>query len=228
MKQSQSPVWNVSLVKYVMSSALRRECQQPSVCLHLSRVTTGLDYTTNEYILVLCNTYSYFYLSQVTPHVSEPLCEPCSVWPNVVSGPQKSEISVPKKLSPWNYRICPNVDGTPIIYQTSQNLKRFHFLHFVENEKVSWSYQKSKYDYRVTQILECLKCGHYRKGWWRVGWMSHDFSKKRGWAERGVVGLEGSNVRQVLLDTRDHPGNYVITQLYQLTCSAQPSLTSRN
>ena len=50
MKQSQSPVWNVSLVKYVMSSALRRECQQPSVCLHLSRVTTGLDYTTNEYL----------------------------------------------------------------------------------------------------------------------------------------------------------------------------------
>ena len=50
MKQSQNPVWNVSLVKYVMSSALRRECQQPSVCLHLSRVTTGLDYTTNEYL----------------------------------------------------------------------------------------------------------------------------------------------------------------------------------
>ena len=100
MKQSQNPVWNVSLVKYVMSSALRRECQQPSVCLHLSRVTTGLDYTTNEYILVLCNTYSYFYLSQVTPHVSEPLCEPCSVWPNVVNRPKKIRNFSCKKIVP--------------------------------------------------------------------------------------------------------------------------------
>ena len=106
MKQSQNPVWNVSLVKYVMSSALRRECQQPSVCLHLSRVTTGLDYTTNEYILVLCNTYSYFYLSQVTPHVSEPLCEPCSVWPNVVSGPKKIRNFSSKKNAPLDVSKC--------------------------------------------------------------------------------------------------------------------------
>ena len=221
MKQSQNPVWNVSLVKYVMSSALRRECQQPSVCLHLSRVTTGLDYTTNEYLYyvihIAISTCLKLPLTSVNLCVNLAQCD--QMW---WAGPKKSEISVPKKMSPW---MCPNVEGTPIIYQTSQNLKRFHF---VENGKVSWSYQKSKYDYRITQILVCLKCGYYRKGWWRVGWMSHDFSKKRGWAERGVVGLEGSNVRQVLLDTRDHPGNYVITQLYQLTCSAQPSLTSRN
>ena len=227
MKQSQNPVWNVSLVKYVMSSALRRECQQPSVCLHLSRVTTGLDYTTNEYLYyvihIAISTCLKLPLTSVNLCVNLAQCD--QMW---WAGPQKSEISVAKKMSPWKYRMCPNVDGTPIIYQTSQNLKRFYFLHFVENGKVSWSYQKSKYDYRITQILECLKCGHYRKGWWRVGWMSHDFSKKGAWAERGVVGLEGSNVRQVLLDTRDHPGNYVITQLYRLTCSAQPSLTSRN